>query len=343
MGSLGHTVTVYEPAMGWSYQNLVTEADGRASLDQFAATYPDIAVRLYDPTDPGLLGELRRALHAADVVVAHEWNEPALIAMLLGLRDEIGFKALFHDTHHRASSSPESVRRQRVNEFDGVLTFGDALTAIYKQRFGLNACWTLHEAADTTVFFPREAAVENELVWVGNWGDGERSAELREFLIGPAGRLHVSSGERFRSTIYGVRYPDDGLLALRDAGIRYGGYLPNLSAPAVYAQSRMTMHVPRQQYSAALTGIPTIRVFEALASGIPLLSAPWQDTEELFREGDFTWVRDGAESEAAMRRVLDDRAWAETQVERGLDTVLARHTCAHRARQLTGILDEVLS
>ena len=174
MGSLGHTVTVYEPAAGWSYQNLLTEPNGQASLDQFAATYPDVALRLYDPTDPELGDELRRALHAADVVIVHEWNEPALIGSILSLREELGFKALFHDTHHRASSSPESVRAQRVNEFDGVLTFGDALTAIYKQRFGLDAVWTLHEAADTTVFYPREAPVENELVWVGNWGDGER-------------------------------------------------------------------------------------------------------------------------------------------------------------------------
>ncbi len=341
MGSLEHTVTVYEPAAGWSYQNLLTEPNGQASLDQFAATYPDVALRLYDPTDPELGDELRRALHAADVVIVHEWNEPALVGSILSLREELGFKALFHDTHHRASSSPESVRAQRVNEFDGVLTFGDALTEIYKQRFGLDAVWTLHEAADTTVFYPREAPVENELVWVGNWGDGERSAELREFLIGPAGRLRLSVGTGFRSTIYGVRYPEDGLAALREAGIRYGGYLPNLAAPDVYAQSRMTMHVPRQQYSDALKGIPTIRVFEALASGIPLLSAPWEDTEELFREGDFTWVREGAEAEAAMRRVLDDPMAAEEQVERGLDTVLARHTCAHRAAQLTRIVDEV--
>ncbi len=343
MGSLGHTVAVYEPAFGWSYENLLMEAGGQASLDQFAATYPDIVLRLYDPVDPALEDELRRALHDVDLVIVHEWNEPALIAVLLGLRAELGFKAVFHDTHHRASSSPESIRLQRVHEFDGVLTFGDALTAIYKERFGMDACWTLHEAADTSVFFPREAPAQNELVWVGNWGDGERSAELREFLIGPAGRLRSSPESEFRATIYGVRYPQDGQEALALAGVRYGGYLPNLAAPDVYARSHMTMHVPRQQYNNALQGIPTIRVFEALASGIPLLSAPWEDTEDLFRDGDFTWVRNGAEAEAAMRRVLDDPLYAEAQVERGLDTLLQRHTCAHRAAQLTRIVDEVVS
>ena len=40
----------------------------------------------------------------------------------------------------------------------------------------------------------------------------------------------------------------------------------------------------------SLPGIPTIRPFEALACGIPLVSAPWHDAEHLFRDGlDFWW------------------------------------------------------
>ena len=45
------------------------------------------------------------------------------------------------------------------------------------------------------------------------------------------------------------------------------------------------MHVPRGPYAEALPGIPTIRVFEALACGIPLVSAPWDDCEGLFQPG----------------------------------------------------------
>ena len=42
-----------------------------------------------------------------------------------------------------------------------------------------------HEAADTRVFRPSQADKEGDLVWVGNWGDDERTAELQEFLIDP--------------------------------------------------------------------------------------------------------------------------------------------------------------
>lgn len=341
LGNLGHRVTVCEPAHGWSFDNLLAEPGGEASLAQFAETYPDLDVRLYDASDPDLQEHLRQQLRDADFVIVHEWNTATLIEMILELRSELGFRAVFHDTHHRASSSPESIRALQVGSFDGVLAFGDALTEIYRRRFGISRCWTLHEAADTSVFYPREGTAENDLVWVGNWGDGERSSELHEYLIGPARAMRTSHPE-FRSTIYGVRYPADGLRALEEAGIRYGGYLANLAAPAVYASARLTMHVPRQQYATAMRGIPTIRVFEALASGIPLISAPWQDTEEMFREGDFAFVHDGRQALETMQLLLSPAGQdkAQAQIEAGLATVLARHTCVHRAAQLTRILTE---
>jgi spore maturation protein CgeB len=91
-----------------------------------------------------------------------------------------------------------------------------------------------------------------------------------------------------------------------------------------------------------MKGIPTIRVFEALACGIPLVSAPWQDTEALFRPSDFRWAHSTNEMEAALRLLLTNRAAAEEQVTRGRETVLARHTCDHRAQELTEICEEVL-
>jgi spore maturation protein CgeB len=139
-----------------------------------------------------------------------------------------------------------------------------------------------------------------------------------------------------------VRYPNEALTALKDAGVCYGGYLANLDAPAIFACASATVHVPRQQYTSAMMGIPTIRVFEALACGIPLVSAPWEDTEGLFREGDFRYASNTAQMTHELRLLLTDKAAAEDQAARGLETVLARHTCVHRAEELTAICEEVL-
>jgi spore maturation protein CgeB len=91
-----------------------------------------------------------------------------------------------------------------------------------------------------------------------------------------------------------------------------------------------------------MVGIPTIRVFEALACGIPLVSAPWMDTEHLFRPGDFRMVHDSSEMMRAMRELMSDAGAAEEQALRGRDSVLARHTCRHRAEELSAICEELL-
>lgn len=337
MHAQGHDVTAYEPESEWSFDNLGSEPNGSASLQQFLETYSDLDVQTYAPGQTEHLW--REHLRGIQIVILHEWNPPALAHMLLSLRQECGYKLLFHDTHHRASSSPESFATLSLDRFDGVLAFGEVLTSIYKKRFDLERVWTFHEAADTTVFKPlHKDQFDNDLVWIGNWGDDERAAELREFLVEPA--RQIGRGAIF--TVYGVRYPQAALAELEQTGIAYGGYLPNLDAPNIYAKARMTLHVPRQQYSAVMVGIPTIRVFEALACGVPLISAPWVDTEELFRPGDFLFAANGSEMREAIETLIQNPVEARAQAARGLEIVLARHTCAHRARELTAICEDVL-
>lgn len=336
--AMGHDVAIFEPCPAWSINNLRDEPLGDSSLSQFAETYPELRITPYNAStsyDPTFW---RNALRGREIVILHEWNPPGLAATLLEVRSQLGFRLLFHDTHHRASSSPEQIRLFRTHRFDGILAFGHSLRRIYQEQFDIRNVWTLHEAADTNVFCPHPGTPKQyDVVWIGNWGDEERSQEIREFLLRPA----MALGSR-RFQVFGVRYPEQGLSALSNAGVDYGGYLPNLEAPAVYSRSRLTVHIPRQQYATAMHGIPTIRVFEALACGIPLISAPWDDDEQLFREGDLLFVGSGAEMKRAMEKLLTDESAARAQALRGLETILSRHTCAHRAEQLSEICEELL-
>jgi spore maturation protein CgeB len=92
----------------------------------------------------------------------------------------------------------------------------------------------------------------------------------------------------------------------------------------------------------ALPGIPTIRVFEALACGIPLITAPWRDSEGLFQAGrDYMVARDGEEMERWMRELTADAGLGAELAAHGLATILARHTCGHRADELLAIHSEL--
>ena len=120
--------------------------------------------------------------------------------------------------------------------------------------------------------------------------------------------------------------------------MRYRGWAPNARAPKIFAQALATVHVPRRYYSTILPGIPTIRVFEALACGLPLVSAPWEDAEYLFRPGtDYLVAADGAAMTDHLRALRNDPA-LRAALAAGLETIRARHTCAHRVDELLGIV-----
>ena len=201
---------------------------------------------------------------------------------------------------------------------------------------GASRVFVWHEAADVTPLFGppmRRRASAQALVWIGNWGDGERGDELERFLLRPARAAGL------RLDIHGVRYPETALAMLARHGAHYRGWLPNAAAPEHFARYLATVHVPRGFYVGHLPGIPTIRVFEALACGIPLVSAPWSDSEGLFTIGaDLLMGRDEAEMTRHLAALRDDPDLRRALRERGLATIRARHTCVHRVDELLTIL-----
>jgi spore maturation protein CgeB len=329
-----HEVVVYEPLDGWSRSNLVVE-HGRDAVVDFRANFPLLRSRTYDVDDIDL--DVIDMTAAADVVIVHEWTDPAVVAACGRHRAAGSYRLLFHDTHHRMVTAPDAMAAFDLRGYDGVLAFGAVITELYLARGMIERAWTWHEAADTNTFHPLEHVERRgDLIWIGNWGDGERTDELRQFLIEPVRRLGLGAD------VYGVRYPDDVRRALEDAGIHYGGWMPNHRAPAAFAAHAVTVHVPRRPYTEALPGIPTIRPFEALACGIPLVTAPWDDDEHLFRPGtDYLVARDGAEMERHLDDILHDADLAAALRANGLETVTGRHTCGHRVDELLKICAEL--
>ncbi|MFT3781089.1 MAG: glycosyltransferase [Nibricoccus sp.] len=326
--SRGHDVHVYEEENNWSLQNLRAD-HGEIPFWKMQAVYPDLVSRFYDPASIDLEHELR----GADLVIVHEWNRHELVRRIGRIRAESDFILLFHDTHHRLVTDAGAMGAYDLSHYDGVLAYGEVLKRLYLAKGLARQAWTWHEAADTRVFYPRNTTEhEGDFVWIGNWGDDERTKELHEFLIEPVKKLGL------KARVYGVRYPQAALDALARAGIEYGGWLPNFEVPDVFAKYRITMHVPRGPYVTALRGIPTIRPFEALACGIPLVSSPWDDCEGLFRAGrDFVFARNGREMEEVLKRSLADSELRQSQIASGLATIRARHTCAHRVDELMAI------
>jgi spore maturation protein CgeB len=351
----GHAVSAYEPEGAWSLENLLRD-HGEAGLDAYRAAYPDLGSTRYAAIDAVVERVADR-----DLVLVHEWSDPALVAALgRARRRGARYTLLFHDTHHRAVSAPDEMARFDLSGYDGVLAFGETLASVYRAKGWGRRVFVWHEAADTRLFHPPAGELADltrtlphpspaegggtahvvpdpddtraGLIWIGNWGDDERSAELETYLFRPAAEV----GQPL--DVYGVRYPAAALATLRRYGARYHGWAANAAAPGLFARRLATVHVPRRFYVESLPGIPTIRVFEALACGIPLVCAPWDDAEALFRPGrDYLVARTAAEMTHHLRALQSDAGLRRALAAAGLATIRARHTCAHRAEELLSI------
>src|SRR4051812_35041767 len=186
----GHQVEVWEPEDSWSRQNLLLE-HGEKPIRKFRAIYPELQGQYYDKAnfDPA------EALKNTDLVIVHEWSDHDLVRRIGEHKAARGgFNLLFHDTHHRMVSDPASMAAYDLKHYDGVLAFGEVLSKMYRQQRPELPVWTWHEAADTRVFKPTPADQKaGDLVWIGNWGDDERGAELKEFLIDPVAELGLKA------------------------------------------------------------------------------------------------------------------------------------------------------
>ena len=334
--TLGHSVQILEPTDGWSLHNL-REQGGEGVVKAFHATYPRLRSSFYDPTNV----DLDALLADADVVIAHEWNDPMLLRRLGDHRLHGGsYKLLFHDAPHRSlqgAPAPLLMRSRVLSGYDGVLASSDGLRRMYETEGWAARVWTWRDAVDTRVFrpWPCDPVPSLDLVWIGAWGSPERASELDEFLIEPVRALGL------RARFFGARYPKDALSTLRATGIDYGGWIPDFSIPAALATARFTVNVPNRMHGEGLPHTPAIRVLEALACRIPVVTAPWDECDRMFTADlDLLVAHDGTEVKRHLL-ALRDPEFARFIGANGYQTVVSRHTCAHRVQELLEICHEL--
>ncbi len=208
----GHRIRIFEPEDSWSRTNLLRDR-GPQAIEAFEQAFPHLASTLYNLDDL----RLDEWLQNVDLVIVHEWNDPKLISAIGAYRRRHpSLRAFFHDTHHRALTAEEELARFDLAAYDGVLAYGASLQATYERRGWGKQVHVWHEAADIRTFYPRRAErTLGDVVWIGNWGDEERSEELREYFIQPVKRAS------WKAEVYGVRYPDSAVRELNEAGVAY--------------------------------------------------------------------------------------------------------------------------
>jgi spore maturation protein CgeB len=220
--------------------------------------------------------------------------------------------------------------RRHVPRFDLYLSFsgGPSLRRL-ETKYGARRTRPLYCAVDPEAYRPLELEERWLLGYLGTYSL-DRQAALEALLIESARRLPA---ERF--AVAGAQYPD-GLAW--PANVERIQHIPPSEHPWFYGSQRFTLNVTRREMVRAGWS-PSVRLFEAAACAVPVVSDWWEGLDTFFHPGSEILV---AREIREATELLRDVTWEQGRGmgERARRRVLAEHTPERRAEELERYLDE---
>jgi spore maturation protein CgeB len=321
----GHRVRFFERDVGWY-------ADNRD-----LARPPYCELQLYsdlEQLDSLLSDEVR-----ADLVVFGSYvPQGALLAEMLLPR--VNGLTAFYDIDTPVTAARlergdcEYLSRDLVPRFDLYLSFaGGPILRRLEERFGARRTRPLYCSVDPLEYYPEapSCAKTFDLGYLGTYS-ADRQPKLDEFLVRsalrwPEGHFQVA-GAQYPTT---VRWP---------ANVRHVEHLPPSRHRRFYGSQRMTLNITRADMTASGYS-PSVRLFEAAACGVPIVTDDWIGLHEFFTPDREILVARSTRDVLAYLREFD-QAKLEDIAARARARVLTKHTAAHRAQELESYVNEVL-
>lgn len=191
------------------------------------------------------------------------------------------------------------------------------------EAYGARRVFPLYCSVDTDLYFPEMYSRDYDLAYLGNYSP-DRQPTLERFLVDTARHF-----PRRRFAVAGANYP---------AGIHWPGnvdyveYLPPKEHREFYNRQRFTLNVTRPDV-VAWGYSPCIRLLEAAACGVPVISDYWVGLETFFEPGKEIVT---AQSTREVTGILESYSPEECAAMgmRARSRVLMHHAGIQRAREL---------
>ena len=217
--------------------------------------------------------------------------------------------------------------REGIERYDLYLSFSGGPTLERLEAMGSPRARALYCSVDPTLYFPTDVPRTVDLGYLGTYSD-DRQPTLEQLLIEPA---HALPEMRFQ--VAGPQYPSQ---IQWPANVSRLEHLPPGEHRGFYNSCRWTLNVTRSDMIAAGWS-PSVRLFEAAACGVPIVSDFWEGLSEFFPLEKEIWVaRNVREAVSILRDVSENERQQTARAARA--RVLSAHTAAHRARELEEFL-----
>jgi len=283
------------------------------------------------------LGELetwRGAIAGADAVIVGSYV-PDGVAVGRFVQSAAGGVAAFYDIDTPVTLAKlergdfEYLTPELIPGYDLYLSFtGGPTLRMIEERYGSPAARALYCSVDPDSYPALDVPRRWDLSYLGTYSP-DRQPALERLLIEPARRL---PDRRF--VVAGPKYPS----AIDWPGnVERIEHIPPDEHPYFYAASRFTLNVTRADMIAAGWS-PSVRLFEAAACAVPIVSDDWEGLASLFAPGREILIPDGSDAVVDLLRSTGN-AERERIGLAARARILAGHTAAHRAAELERYLE----
>jgi spore maturation protein CgeB len=217
-----------------------------------------------------------------------------------------------------------------IPQLDLYLSFtGGPTLRRLEDELGSPMARALYCSVDERAYQPQDVPVRYDLGYLGTYS-ADRQPKLERLLLGPARAMPKAS-----FAVVGPQYPDG---IAWPPNVERTAHLAPPDHPAFYAAQRFTLNLTRADMVAAGWS-PSVRLFEAAACGVPVISDVWEGLPSLFRPGEEILLAEEGDSVARILRDLPEEKRCAVGTAARV-RVLAGHTAAVRARELEAHLLE---
>lgn len=223
-----------------------------------------------------------------------------------------------------AAGNAEYLTPALIRRYGLYLSFtGGPTLETLEDCYGSPAARAMYCSVDPELYYPEPRRLRWDMGYLGTYST-DRQPTVERLLIDPA--LDWADG---RFLVVGPQYPQS---LVWPANVKRIIHLPPAKHRRFYNSQRFTLNVTRADMIKAGYS-PSVRLFEAAACGVPIISDPWDGLDTFFDPGDEILI---ARTSQDASRMLRETTEAERQAigQRARKRVLSAHTAAHRAAEL---------
>lgn len=218
----------------------------------------------------------------------------------------------------------EYLSPELIAKYDLYLSFtGGPTLKLLEEKYGSPCARALYCSVDPALYFPEEVEKTMDLGYLGTYSD-DRQPPLEKLMFDAA-----KAWPEGRFTVAGPQYPDS---IEWPANIEHIHHLPPAEHRKFYNAQRFALNITRADMIKAGYS-PSVRLFEAAACGVPIISDFWEGLDSVFEIGTEILVSNSGEETLNYLQTMDYATRIEIG-ERARAKILNAHTASHRAAEL---------